>query len=81
MTTLTASTPAQATVGSNYAANVSRAARALVHALFAVKPRVATSASRVTARDLYRLYGMANKCESVMPNLAQELRFIAARGN
>lgn len=79
MSTLTATSPVQATSG--YASNLGRAACALVYALFAVAPRASTAGSRVTTRDLRRLYGMANRCDSVMPNLAQELRMIAARSN
>jgi hypothetical protein len=77
MSTLTVTSPVQATSG--YASNVGQAARALVRALFAVAPRAATDDSHVTAGDLHNLYCMANRCESVLPNLAQELRIIAAR--
>jgi len=41
MATVTIGTPLHTTTGSSYAANVSRAARALLAALFAVKPREA----------------------------------------
>lgn len=78
MSTLTITSPVPATSG--YINNVSRAARALVHALFAVAPRASTAGSRVAARDLRHLYGMADHCEATLPNLAQELRMIAARG-
>ena len=78
MSTLTAASPVQTTSG--YLSNVGRAAHALVYALFAVTPRTATAESRVMARDLCHLYGIADHCDSTLPNLAQELRMIAARG-
>jgi hypothetical protein len=78
MSTLTATSPVQTTSG--YLSNVSRAAWALVHALFAVTPRASTAGNRVTARDLCHLYDIADRCDSTLPNLAQELRMIGARG-
>jgi hypothetical protein len=83
MSTLTAASPGHADTGSSYAQNVGRATRALLAALFAVVPRASASsrADRITSRDLSRLYRMAGQYDSVMPNLAQELRAIAARAN
>ncbi|HYD59959.1 MAG TPA: hypothetical protein VEC35_06375 [Noviherbaspirillum sp.] len=81
MATLTIATPAGATIGSSYAQNVGRAARALLAALFAADARTETPAkARSTSDDisLYRLYRMS-RYDSVMPNLAQELTVIAGR--
>lgn len=72
---------------SGYLGNVARAARGLLAALLAVSPEqaeaapsvqaVAHSASRV--KDVATLYRMARQYDSVMPNLASELRSFAAR--
>jgi hypothetical protein len=81
MATLTIATPNGATIGSGYAQNVGRAARALLAALFAVRPRAEKPAKARRASDdisLYRLYGMS-AYDSVMPNLAQELTVLAGR--
>ena len=81
MATLTIATPTGATIGSNYAQNVGRAARALLAALLAVDARTETPAkARSTSDDisLYRLYSMS-RYDSVMPNLVQELTVMAAR--
>ncbi len=81
MATLTIATPAGASVGSSYAHNVGRAARALLAALFAVDARTEKQAKVRAASDnvsLYRLYSLS-RFDSVTPNLAQELNFIAGR--
>lgn len=81
MATLTIATPTGAIAGPSYAQNVGRAARALLAALFAVRPRAEQPAKARRASDdisLYRLYGMS-AYDSVMPNLAQELNAIACR--
>lgn len=81
MSTLTATSPAQADAGLTYAQNVGRALRALFVALFPVAPR-ANAEKRVAKADsvnLFHLYKLANQGDSVMPNLAQELKMIAAR--
>ncbi|OWW19904.1 hypothetical protein [Noviherbaspirillum denitrificans] len=81
MATLTIANPTAGTIGSSYAENVGRAARALLAALFAVTPRAEQPAQVRQAREnvsLYRLYRMSAS-DSVMPNLAQELDMIARR--
>lgn len=81
MATLTIATPTAGSVGSSYAQNVGRAARALLDALFAVTPRAAQPAkARRASNDvsLSRLYRMSGS-DSVMPNLVQELDMIAKR--
>jgi len=81
MATLTIATPTAGTIGSSYAQNVGRAARALLAALFAVTPRAEQPAKVRQAREdisLLRLYRMA-ATDSMMPNLAQELDMIAKR--
>jgi len=90
MATLTVQSPAHAGNGVDYLHNVGRATRALFAAILAV-PRPATVATesvealpvaRAADRDdlsLYRLYCLASPYDSVMPNLAQELRVIAGR--
>jgi len=72
-----------------YLTNVGNAVRSLLAALLAVKPRqakVVTAAIetrketvRAKARNLAQLYRMANQYDSVMPNLAAELRSVASR--
>ena len=81
MATLTIATPTAGSIGSSYAQNVGRAARALLAALFTVTPRAAQPAKAQQAREevsLLRLYRMSGS-DSVMPNLAQELDMIAKR--
>jgi hypothetical protein len=81
MATLTIATPTGVTIGSSYAQNVGRAARALLAALFAVQPHTEKPVkARKTSNDisLYRLYCMSSS-DSVMPNLAQELAIMASR--
>lgn len=90
MSTLAIQSTAQASNGTSYMQNVGRAARALLSALITV-PHTAPAArataqarpaARAAARDdlsLYRLYCLASPYDSVMPNLAQELRVIAGR--
>ncbi len=78
MSTLTMASPSRTVAGPNYAQNVGRAARALLAALLA---RPARLPARVSKRrtDGERLFRFAAQYESVMPNLAQELRAIACR--
>lgn len=81
MATLTIATPTAGSIGSSYAQNVGRAARALLAALFTVTPRVEQPAQvrKATADvSLARLYRMSGS-DSVMPNLVQELDMIAKR--
>jgi len=68
-----------------YASNVAAAARQLVAALFAVKPRPAVVADDVVsprqkASSAAWLNSMANDCERHSPSLSAELRFLASRG-
>ena len=87
MATLTFDTTAQAPIGLTYAQNVGRAARALLAALLtppadsAARPAPAVRAKASTSDDmaLYRLYCLASPYDSVMPNLAQELKVMASR--
>lgn len=91
MGTLTISSPAQVT-GTSYASKVGRAARALLDAILAIRPRAAEepavelSASKVRAKargdiSLYRLYCLSAPYDSVMPNLRQELEVMACRND
>lgn len=65
----------------SYFANVGRAARGLMVALLARKPRPAAVVSqRSKQQDLRTLFEMASSQESLSPNLAAELRIMAARG-
>lgn len=77
MSTMTITSPAHV-AGSSYLENVGVAARNLLAALFAVRPqtRPAKKSDEVSLAELYRLAG---SYDSVMPNLAQELRTIALR--
>jgi hypothetical protein len=74
---------APATANGSYAENVGRAARSFLAALLAVKPEQAHKAAPSNAKakydSLYALYRLAGSYDSVMPNLAQELRAIASR--
>ncbi|GJJ02677.1 hypothetical protein RugamoR64_32150 [Duganella rhizosphaerae] len=70
----------------SYASNVANAARQLVAALFAVKPRPAVvvadevvSQRQIEASSSW-LNRLANDCERHSPNLSAELRYMASRG-
>lgn len=87
MATLTVHIPAHAGSGSDYLHNIAEAARALFAAIRAVPLSAPAAAeelpvAREVAGDdmsLFRLYSLASPYDSVMPNLAQELRMIAGR--
>ncbi|MES2259838.1 MAG: hypothetical protein V4724_15050 [Pseudomonadota bacterium] len=75
----------------SYVSNVFGAARALLAALLAVKPRhpaviaaaaakKAAAAERSKMRDIKDLYELANSCATVSPSMAGELRHLASRG-
>lgn len=70
----------------SYASNVAAAARQLVAALFAVKPRpaVVVADEVVSQRQMEAsaswLNSLANDCERHSPNLSAELRYMASRG-
>lgn len=79
----------QAGLQRDYVSNVSITARAFVKALFAINVRAQPAAATTEpvpvsalsrAKNLMELYRMANHYESTMPNMASELRCIAARG-
>ena len=77
MSTMTINSPAHV-AGSSYLENVGTAARNLLAAIFAVRPQA--RAPRKTGEvNLGQLYRLAASYDSVMPNLAQELRTIALR--
>jgi len=61
-----------------YVNNVAVAARAFAAALFAVQPQ-APAAAPDSQAGIAALHSMADQYQSLMPNLATELRFIAAR--
>ena len=65
--------------GLSYGANVGRAFRSLLAALLAVKPAGQASPA-AKLRDQLALFRLARDYEALSPNLAAELRFIAARG-
>jgi hypothetical protein len=80
MSTLTISSPARFE-DAGYLQNVGRAARALLAAVFAVQPTAkAAAVDKHSQVSLTRLYRLARSYDSVMPNLAQEMRAIAKRG-
>lgn len=71
--------------GTGYAGNVASAARALLAALFAVRPEAAAQAAEAEARRASAatstyLARMADDYEHIAPNLSAELRFMASRG-
>lgn len=70
------------------AGNVGVTARAFIAALFSINLRPsarpehdaeAMAAARQLAQTRIELHKMANQCESLMPDMASELRCIAAR--
>lgn len=69
-----------------YIANVSAAARGLLQAVFAVKPRAAATAAeqvvsqRNTEASVSWLKRLADDCERHSPSLSAELHFMASRG-
>ncbi|MET0963328.1 MAG: hypothetical protein ABWY05_11035 [Noviherbaspirillum sp.] len=63
----------------SYAENVGRAFRSLLAALLAVKPQESVS-PRAKLRSQLAVFRLAKQYESLSPNLAAELRFIASRG-
>lgn len=86
MSTLTIARAAQADAVHAYLRNVGRSANALLAALLAVPSRepatVAAAEDRSESAErgsLSRLYKLAGGYDSVMPSLAQELRYIARR--
>lgn len=71
-----------------YFTDLGNAARAFADALFAAQARqfvvqevrpVAPLSGACRARSQYQLFGMATEVESFSPNLANELRNLAAR--
>jgi hypothetical protein len=73
----------------NHVGNVGTTARAFIAALFSINLRpsaqpeqdeVAPVSVRQRAQTRIELQRMANQCESLMPDMASELRCIAARG-
>ncbi|MEC4718478.1 hypothetical protein RY831_04925 [Noviherbaspirillum sp. CPCC 100848] len=68
------------TVGLSYTENLSRAARAFLQALLAITPEAKPAAEeKRDVASIAQLYRMARSYDSIQPNLAQELRAIAAR--
>nr|WP_314629410.1 hypothetical protein [uncultured Noviherbaspirillum sp.] len=63
----------------SYAQNVGYAFRSLLAALLAVKAQPPVS-QRVKLRDQLAVFRLAREYETLSPNLAAELRFIASRG-
>ena len=61
-----------------YAQNVGHAFRALLAALLAVKPQPLAS-QRAKLRNRLAVHRLARQYETLSPNLAAELRFIAGR--
>jgi hypothetical protein len=73
----------------HHAGNVGATARAFIAALFSINLRpaaqpaqedVAAVSALQRANTRSELHRMANQCESLMPDMACELRCIAARG-
>ncbi len=81
MSALTYGSHAPASAGLSYAQNVGRAARALLAALLAIPLRrdSASAAVRRHESEFADAELIAARYESIMPNLAQELRVMAAR--
>lgn len=72
----------------SYVQNLGAAARAFIAALLAVEPRQAVDGEvresaamlRARAKDVAMVNRMADRYQSMSPNLAAELRFMASRG-
>jgi hypothetical protein len=91
MSTLTIARPASTNALQAYVKNVGQAGRLFLATLLAIEPHrsahaAGTAVKAVETRDkhqsvgsLLRLYGLASQSDSVMPNLAVELRYIASR--
>ena len=87
MSTFAFDLPAQSGAGHTYAHNLASAARTFLAALLAVAPRrvdgdpsESAAARRARAKDVAMVNRMADQCQSMSPNLAAELRFMASRG-
>lgn len=77
MTTLTYDTCAE----SSYFSNIGCAARNLMAAVLARKPKQTAEVSqRSKLKNLEMLFQMADQHQAFSPNLAAELRFMASRG-
>lgn len=79
MSTITFHHAARGAADSSYAENVGSAFRSLLAALLAVKPQESVS-PRAKVRDQLAVFRLAKQYESLSPNLASELRYIASRG-
>lgn len=78
MSTLTIASPVHADAGLSYVQNVGRAARALLAALLAVRPHAEKEEAPVSRRRW--LFSQRDESyDYMMPNLTQELAYIAAR--
>jgi hypothetical protein len=71
----------------SYASNVGQAGRSLVAALLGMGGDVSVADNHVAGDQasqtlsLLRLYSLASPYDSVMPELAQELRYMSSRAN
>ena len=68
-----------AAADSSYAENVGIAFRSLLAALLAIKPQQPAS-PRAKVQNQLAVFRLAKQYESLSPNLAAELRYIASRG-
>jgi hypothetical protein len=75
--------PSVQNAGLSYTENLGRAARAFLTALLAITPKAKPVAEDAKAKrnagSVAELYRLARGFDSIQPNLAQELRAIAAR--
>lgn len=79
MSTITFNSAAHADTHSSYAGNVGRAFRSLLAALLAIKP-AQPATPRAQLRNRMAVFSLAKQYETLSPNLAAELRYIASRG-
>lgn len=91
MSTLTIARPIPTNALQTYVKNVGQAGRLLLATLLAIEPHRSAHAAGIavkaaetgdkhqSAGSLLRLYGVACQSDSVMPNLAAELRYMASR--
>lgn len=79
MSTISFTHAARGEANSGYAENVGRAFRSFLAALLAIKPEQAAT-PRAKVRNQLAVFRLARQYESLSPNLAAELRYIASRG-
>jgi len=81
MATLTISNPTSVQTPQSYLFNVGQAVRALLIALLGVQSTQAIAGQADANLSMFHLQSLATPYDAVMPELANELRYMAARAN